>query len=457
MGVTQTTGDVLNVVGGGLAGTEAAWQAAQLGVDVVLWEMRPHRMTPAHVGDKLAELVCSNSLGSDLPDRAAGLLKAELRRLGSLVLACADETRVPAGGALAVGREQFAELVTQRIEAHPRITLERAEVKRVPGGPSVIATGPLTSSALADDIGRLVGTEYLYFYDALAPIVTAASINMQVAFRASRYGRGEDERGDYVNCPMNEEEYHRFIEALLAAERVELRDFERDDPHFFEGCLPVEVLAARGPDALAFGPLRPVGLTDPRTGKRPYAVVQLRQDDLAGTLYNLVGFQTNLRWPEQRRVFRLIPGLENAEFVRFGQMHRNTFLNAPRLLDATMQYRGRDDLFFAGQITGVEGYIGNAGTGLLAGINAARRMAGQPLWMLPGETMLGALAHYISHAEAKRFQPMKANFGIMPPLDPPVRSKRQRYSRYSERALESLERFLERQSQGQPGRVSSDG
>ncbi len=457
MGVTRATGDVLNVVGGGLAGTEAAWQAAQLGVEVVLWEMRPHRMTPAHVGDKLAELVCSNSLGSDLPDRAAGLLKAELRRLGSLVLACADETRVPAGGALAVGREQFAELVTQRIEAHPRITLGRAEVKRVPGGPAIIATGPLTSSALADDIGRLVGTEYLYFYDALAPIVTAGSINMRVAFRASRYGRGEDERGDYINCPMNEEEYHRFIEALLTAERVELREFERDDPHFFEGCLPVEVLAARGPDALAFGPLRPVGLTDPRTGKRPYAVVQLRQDDLAGTLYNLVGFQTNLRWPEQRRVFHLIPGLEHAEFVRLGQMHRNTFLNAPQLLDATMQFRGRDDLFFAGQITGVEGYIGNAGTGLLAGINAARRMAGQPLWTLPGETMLGALAHYISHAEAKRFQPMKANFGIMPPLDPPVRNKRQRYNRYSERALESLERFLERQGQVQPGRVSSDG
>ncbi|HEC23163.1 MAG TPA: FADH(2)-oxidizing methylenetetrahydrofolate--tRNA-(uracil(54)-C(5))-methyltransferase TrmFO [Chloroflexi bacterium] len=433
---------VLNVVGGGLAGSEAAWQAAERGIEVILWEMRPHRMTPAHVSDRLAELVCSNSLGSDLPDRAGGLLKAELRRLGSLILACADEARVPAGGALAVGRERFAELVTQRIEAHPRITIRREEVTRVPEGPVIIATGPLTSSALAEDIGRLVGEAYLYFYDALAPIVTRDSINMEIAFRASRYGRGEDEEGDYINCPLNEEEYRRFVEALLSAKRIELRDFEKEDPKFFEGCLPIEVQAARGPDALAFGPLRPVGLIDPRTGKRPYAVVQLRQDDLAGTLYNMVGFQTNLLWPEQRRVFRLIPGLENAEFVRLGQMHRNTFLNAPRLLRPTLQYRGRDDLFFAGQITGVEGYVGNAGTGLLAGINAARLMKGEPLWVLPPETMLGALIHYICHADPRHFQPMKANFGILPPLEPPVRNKRQRYARYSERALAALEAFL---------------
>lgn len=433
---------VLNVVGGGLAGSEAAWQAAERGIEVILWEMRPHRMTPAHVSDRLAELVCSNSLGSDLPDRAGGLLKAELRRLGSLILACADEARVPAGGALAVGRERFAELVTQRIEAHPRITIRREEVTRVPEGPVIIATGPLTSSALAEDIGRLVGEAYLYFYDALAPIVTRDSINMEIAFRASRYGRGEDEEGDYINCPLDEEEYRRFVEALLSAKRIELRDFEKEDPKFFEGCLPIEVQAARGPDALAFGPLRPVGLIDPRTGKRPYAVVQLRQDDLAGTLYNMVGFQTNLLWPEQRRVFRLIPGLENAEFVRLGQMHRNTFLNAPRLLRPTLQYRGRDDLFFAGQITGVEGYVGNAGTGLLAGINAARLMKGEPLWVLPPETMLGALIHYICHADPRHFQPMKANFGILPPLEPPVRNKRQRYARYSERALAALEAFL---------------
>ena len=433
---------VLNVIGGGLAGSEAAWQAAQRGIDVVLWEMRPHRMTPAHVTDRLAELVCSNSLGSDLLDRAGGLLKAELRRLGSLIMACADETRVPGGGALAVGREAFAQRVTERIAAHPRITLRREEATRIPDGPTIIATGPLTSEALAEEIAALVGADYLYFYDALAPIVRAESIDMTIAFRASRYGRGEDEGGDYINCPMTEEEYRVFVEALLSAERIPLRNFEREDPAFFEGCLPIEVLAARGMDALAFGPLRPVGLVDPRTGKRPYAVVQLRQDDIAATLYNLVGFQTNLRWPEQQRVFRLIPGLERAEFVRFGQMHRNTFLNAPVLLRPTMQYRGRDDLFFAGQITGVEGYVGNAGTGLLAGINSARLLHGQPLWVLPRETMLGALVYYICHADPQHFQPMKANFGLLPPLDRRVRDKHKRYMAYATRALEVLERFL---------------
>ncbi len=432
----------LQVIGGGLAGSEAAWQAAEQGVDVILWEMRPVRQTPAHVTDRLAELVCSNSLGSDLPDRAGGLLKAELRRLGSLILACAEEARVPAGGALAVGRDRFAELVTERIAAHPRITVRREEATAIPDGPAIIASGPLTSPALAAAIGGLVGEDYLYFYDALAPIVTLESIDMTVAFRASRYGRGEEAEGDYINCPMTREEYERFVDALLKAERIELRSFEQEDPAFFEGCLPVEVLAARGRDALAYGPLRPVGLTDPRTGKRPYAVVQLRQDDAAGTLYNLVGFQTNLRWPEQRRVLRLIPGLENAEFVRMGQMHRNTFLNSPRLLWPTMQYRGRGDLFFAGQITGIEGYVGNAGSGLLAGINAARQIKGLPLWILPPETMLGALAHYVCHTAAEHFQPMKANFGLLPPLEPPVRNKRQRYEAYSARALRALEAFL---------------
>jgi methylenetetrahydrofolate--tRNA-(uracil-5-)-methyltransferase len=299
---------VIHVVGGGLAGSEAAWQAAERGVDVVLWEMRPQASTPAHVTDKLAELVCSNSLGSDLPDRAGGLLKEELRRLDSLILACADQTRVPAGGALAVGREEFADCVTHRIESHPRITLRREEVKQVPDGITVIASGPLTSSALAEDIGALVGEEYLYFYDALAPIVTRESIDMSVAFTASRYGRGEDEAGDYINCPFDEEQYRAFVAALVAAERIELRDFEQEDSKFFEGCLPVEVLASRNESALAFGPLRPVGLVDPHTGQRPYAVAQLRQDDAAGTLLNLVGFQTNLRWPEQRRVLRMIPG-----------------------------------------------------------------------------------------------------------------------------------------------------
>ena len=429
----------ITVVGGGLAGSEAAWQAVERGVGVTLYEMRPHKTTPAHVSDHLAELVCSNSLGSDLPDRAAGVLKAELRHLGSLALACADETRVPAGGALAVDREAFATEVTRRIEAHPRITIVREELVAIPDGPAVIATGPLTSALLAEAIAQLTGQEYLYFYDALAPIVSAESVDMSVAFRASRYGKGD---ADYINCPMTEEEYGRFIDALLAAERIPLRDFERENAQFFEGCLAVEVLAARGREALAFGPLRPVGLTDPRTGRRPYAVVQLRQDNLTGTLYNLVGFQTNLRYGEQERVFRLIPGLEQAEFVRFGHMHRNTFINSPLLLEPTMAFRARPGLFFAGQITGVEGYVGSVGSGWVAGVNAARFVLGEALLELPPTTMLGALCHYVSRAEAESFQPMKANFGLMPPLDPPVRNKRRRYQVYAERALSDLKRQI---------------
>jgi methylenetetrahydrofolate--tRNA-(uracil-5-)-methyltransferase len=431
----------ITVVGGGLAGSEAAWQAAERGVHVTLYEMRPHRMTPAHVSDRLAELVCSNSLGSDLPDRAAGLLKAELRRLDSLVLACADATRVPAGGALAVDREQFAAEVTRRVEDHPDIDLVREEVTAIPEGPTVIATGPLTSNALTRSIAELTGREYLYFYDALAPIVSADSIDLSVAFRASRYGRGD---ADYVNCPMAREEYERFVEALLAAERIPLRDFEREGAgsgkpdRFFEGCLAVEVMAERGRDTLAFGPLRPVGLTDPRTGERPYAVVQLRQDNLAGTLYNIVGFQTNLRYGEQERVFRMIPGLEHAEFVRYGQMHRNTFVNAPLLLEPTMAFRERPGLFFAGQITGVEGYVGSVGGGWVAGVNAARFVLGQEPLVMPQTTMLGALCHYTSRAEQETFQPMKANFGLLPPLEPPVRNKRKRYQAYVERALADL-------------------
>ena len=425
----------ITIVGGGLAGSEAAWQAAERGAQVILYEMRPHKMTPAHVGDRLAELVCSNSLGSNLPDRAAGLLKAELRTLHSLVLACADGSRVPAGGALAVDRELFAAEVTRRIEAHPRIHLVREEVTAIPKGPTVIATGPLTSDALAEGIGELTGQEHMYFYDALAPIVAADSIDTSVVFRASRYGRGD---ADYINCPMTEEEYDRFVELLVTAERFPLRDFEQEDARFFEGCLPVEVLAARGRDTLAFGPLRPVGLTDPRTGKRPYAVVQLRQDNMAGTLYNLVGFQTNLRYGEQERVFRLIPGLERAEFVRYGHMHRNTFINAPLLLEPTMGFRGRPDLFFAGQITGVEGYVGSVGSGWVAGVNAARFVLGQEPLVLPRTTMLGALCHYVSHALPEPFQPMKANFGLLPGLLPPVRNKRKRYRAYVARALADL-------------------
>ena len=426
----------LVVVGGGLAGSEAAWQAAQRGIEVIPSEMRPKEMTPAHRTGYLAELVCSNSLGSNLSDRASGLLKEELRRLGSLIIACADEAAVPAGRALAVGRKAFAGLVTQRIAEHHRITLRREEVCHIPQGvPVIIATGPLTSDALAAEIAKLAGQDHLYFYDAMAPIVTLESIDQEKVFHASRYDRGE---ADYINCPMSKEEYYRFVDELVKAETIPLRGFEREDERFFEACLPVEVLAKRGRDALAYGPLRPVGLVDPCTGKRPYAVVQLRQDDLSGTLYNLVGFQTNLRWGEQRRVFRLIPGLGRAEFVRYGQMHRNTFINSPALLHATMQFRRREDLFFAGQITGTEGYVGSTASGLVAGINAARLINGEPLIAFPATTMIGALCRYVTCAEGKNFQPMKPNFGLLPPLEGEVRRKRERYKAYSQRALAHL-------------------
>ncbi len=434
----------LTVVGGGLAGSEAAWQAAERGVDVTLFEMRPVRQTPAHTSDRLAELVCSNSLGSVRLDRAGGLLLEELARLGSLILTVARETAVPAGHALAVDRDAFAAGVTDAVGHHPRIRLVRQEVCRVPDGPAIVATGPLTSDAFALDLVRLTGEDHLYFYDALAPVVTAESIDMTVAFRQSRYGRGEMEAGDYINCPLTKPEFEEFVSALLGAGRIELHDFEREDKRFFEGCLPIEVAAERGPQVLSFGPMRPVGLTDPRTGRRPYAAVQLRQDNAAGTLYNLVGFQTNIRWPEQRRILRLIPGLERAEFVRLGQMHRNTYLNAPLLLHSTLQSRERGDLFFAGQLTGIEGYAGNVASGLAAGTNAARLLAGLEQLTLPRTTVLGALCHYITHAAPEHFQPMKANFGILPPLDPPVRKKRERNRAYAERALADQSVFLER-------------
>jgi methylenetetrahydrofolate--tRNA-(uracil-5-)-methyltransferase len=431
----------LTVIGGGLAGSEAAWQAAQRGLPVVLYEMRPERRTPAHLTDRLAELVCSNSLGSNLPDRAPGLLKEELRRLGSLLVACADATAVPAGGALAVDRDAFAALVTDRILAHPRIELRRREVTAIPAqGPTVIATGPLTAPSLAGQIAALTGSDHLYFYDAMAPIVSGESVDTSIAFRASRYGQAEGE-GDYLNCPLNREEYERFVQELLAAETNPLRDFEREDPHFFEACLPVEVLARRGPRALAYGPLKPVGLTDPRTGRWPHAVVQLRQDNQAASLYNMVGFQTNLKWGEQERVFRLIPGLAGAEFVRYGQMHRNTYINAPAMLRPTLQLRQRPDLLFAGQISGTEGYIGSVASGLVAGLNAARLATGREPLAPPPETMTGALCHYVAGADPGGFQPMKANFGLLPPLDPPVRNKRARYQAYARRALEALERY----------------
>jgi methylenetetrahydrofolate--tRNA-(uracil-5-)-methyltransferase len=441
----------LIVVGGGLAGCEAAWQAAERGLQVSLYEMRPHVHTGAHSGAHLAELVCSNSLGSNLPDRAPGLLKEELRRLGSLLLRIAEDTAVPAGGALAVDRELFSERVTNIIDNHPNIKLVRQEVTQIPEGPVIIASGPLTSARLSEEILRLSGHDHLYFYDAIAPIVTQESIDMSVAYRGSRYERGVRDDGDYINCPMTSEEYDEFVDALLDAERIELREFEKDMElgvragahHFFEGCLPVEILAQRGRKSLAFGPMRPVGLVDPRTGRRPHAVVQLRQDNLAGSLYNLVGFQTNLKFPEQRRVFRLIPGLESAEFVRYGQMHRNTFIYSPTLLSPTLQFRKRQDLFFAGQITGVEGYVGNFATGLLAGWNASRLIRGAKLLELPSTTMLGALCHYITHASASDFQPMKANLGILPPLEDGVRrDKRQRAIAYAARAQTDLEQFM---------------
>ncbi len=432
------------VVGAGLAGSEAAWQLANRGITVHLFEMRPKKFTEAHQTDKFAELVCSNSLGARAVDRAMGLLKEELRRLGSLIIAAADATALPAGGALAVGRAEFSDYITEALHRHPNILIHREEVTDIPSEPTIIATGPLTSPALADRIRELAGQDYLYFYDALAPIVTLESIKMPPCWRQSRYDRDSGaSEGDYINCPLNEEEYRAFVQALREAERIELRQFERDDERFFEACLPVEVLALRGEDALAFGPMRPVGLRDPRTGKRPFAVVQLRQDNLAGTLYNLVGFQTNIRWPEQKRIFRMIPGLEEAEFVRLGQMHRNTFINAPALLHPTLQWRDREDLFFAGQIIGTEGYVGSTAGGLLAGLNLARYLQEQAPLVMPRVTMMGALFWYVTHAEPKEFQPMKANFGLLPPLQPRVRRKRERYQKYAARALAALDAWIQ--------------
>lgn len=439
----------LIVIGGGLAGSEAAWQAAQRGLKVRLYEMRPVVQTGAHQTSALAELVCSNSLGSNLPDRASGLLKNETRLLGSMLLECAEQASLPAGGALAVDRELFARKVTQRIESHPNIEIVREEVRAIPKSPTIIASGPLTSPALSQSIAELSGEEHLFFFDAIAPIVHAESINMQIAFRASRYDTGEQDEGDYINCPFTKDEYYAFVEALLKAERIELRAFEDaiksgvKAGHFFEGCLPVEIIAERGVDSLAFGPMRPVGLRDPRTGKRPYAVVQLRQDNLAGSLYNLVGFQTNLKFPEQKRALRMIPGLENAEFMRYGQMHRNTFIASPKLLRPTLQHIRRDDLFFAGQITAVEGYMGNIATGLLAGINAARFHHRESPLALPQTTMLGALCHYVTHADLKDFQPMKANFGILPPIEFTSKvGKRERGAGYAERSLADLQLMM---------------
>jgi len=425
----------ITVIGAGLAGSEAAWQIAQHGHPVRLYEMRPVKTTAAHATEHCAELVCSNSFGSQLPDRASGLLKWEIEQFDSLILSVAKQHAVPAGGALAVDREAYAREVTRRLESHPKIEIVRQEMLHISDkGIIVVASGPLTSDAMVKAIQHITGESYLYFYDALAPILEAESIDQTIAFRASR--REETVEGDYLNCPMTKEEYERFIDALLAAEKTELKEFEKNI--FFESCLPIEVLASRGRQALAFGPMRPIGLIDPRSGRRPYAVVQLRQDNAAGSLYNIVGFQTNMKWGVQEEVLRLIPGLEKAEFVRLGQMHRNTFINSPRLLKPTLQFKNRDTLLFAGQITGVEGYMGNAATGMLAGLNAARLVESKEPLIFPPETMLGALCHYITQAEAKTFQPMKAAFCILPALDNPPRDKRLRAQMMVQRAQDAL-------------------
>lgn len=428
----------VSVIGAGLAGCEAAWTLANAGIPVKLFEMKPHRFSPAHSGAGFAELVCSNSLKADRLGSAGGLLKAEMRMLGSLLLDCADQCRVPAGGALAVDRDDFSRLVTQKIESHPLIAVYRTELAEIPDDNVIIATGPLTSDALAARISELIGGEALSFYDAAAPIVEADSLDMDKVFFAARYGRGDD---DYINCPLTKDEYDAFYDALVAAESAPLKDFDKPQT-VYEGCMPVEVLAKRGRDALRFGPLKPVGLTDPQTGKRPWAVVQLRRENAAGTLYNLVGFQTNLKFPEQKRVFSMITGLENAVFSRFGVMHRNTFIDSPRLLNGDFALKKDPRIVFAGQISGVEGYMESAASGIIAAKQLAKRICGEPELRLPADTMLGALCAYISDESVKNFQPMGANMGLLPPLTQKIRDKRERYQAIAERAVESLKQAV---------------
>ena len=430
--------EVINVIGGGLAGAEAAWRAAEEGNRVILFEMRPKKSTPAHKSDKLAELVCSNTLGGIEVTTPRGLLKAEMELLGSLVVEAAKKSRVPAGGALAVDREKFADYITGKVESHPLIEVVREEVTELPKeGITVVATGPLTSEAFSNYLREYLGEEELHFYDAISPIVYADSIDYSKCFWGSRYGKGGD---DYLNCPMSKEEYERFYQALMEAEKVPLKDFEK--ACYFEGCMPIEEMAERGKETLLFGPLRPVGLVDPRTGKQPYAVVQLRKENQEGTLLNLVGFQTKLKYPEQKRVFRLIPGLENAEFARFGSIHRNTFINSPKLLLRTLQLKKNPKVLFAGQITGVEGYPESAATGIIAGLNASRIAKGLKPVFPPETTMVGALLKYITTAEPKHFQPMNANFGLLPPLEKKVKGKLNRRKYLAERALRDMEKWL---------------
>jgi methylenetetrahydrofolate--tRNA-(uracil-5-)-methyltransferase len=454
---------MIHIIGGGLAGCEAAWQAASLGVPVTVYEMRPVRATAVHKTDRLAELVCSNSLRGDKLDNAVGLLKEEMRRLGSLVMRAADAHRVPAGAALAVDRERFSQAITDAVHAHPLITVRREEVPRVPSDPTmyplIIATGPLTSDPLSADVAALVGSDHLYFYDAISPIVLAETIDMAKVFRASRWDRSlrasggdeahgpgrtacrlDDGQGDYLNCPLTREEYDRFYDALATAESATVHDFDKEK--FFEGCLPIEVMAHRGRDTLRFGPMKPVGLVDPRTGRTPYAAVQLRQDNIAGDHFSLVGFQTQLKWGEQARVLRLIPGIENAEFVRFGMVHRNTYINGPSVLRETWQTKMRPDLFFAGQISGVEGYVESAASGLVAGRNAAALVRGEEPRVPPRTTAIGALSYYVSHADSRNYQPTNITFGIMAPLDRPPRGKLERKLAVSDRALKALHEWM---------------
>ncbi|HEY4531940.1 MAG TPA: FADH(2)-oxidizing methylenetetrahydrofolate--tRNA-(uracil(54)-C(5))-methyltransferase TrmFO [Kurthia sp.] len=428
----------VNVIGAGLAGSEAAWQIAKRGIQVKLYEMRPVKQTPAHHTDKFAELVCSNSLRANNLTNAVGVIKEEMRQLDSIIIEAADACSVPAGGALAVDRHEFAGYITEKVKNHPLVEVIHEEVTEIPkDGITIVATGPLTSPDLAKAIQEATGLDYLYFYDAAAPIIEKDSIDMDKVYLKSRYDKGE---AAYLNCPMNEEEFNAFQQALVEAEVAPLKEFEKEK--YFEGCMPIEVMAGRGPKTMLFGPMKPVGLEDPKTGKRPHAVVQLRQDDAAGTLYNLVGFQTHLKWGEQKRVFQMIPGLENVEIVRYGVMHRNTFINSPKVLAPTYQLKTQPNVFFAGQMTGVEGYVESAGSGLIAGINAAQMAMEKDLKIFPAETALGSMARYITEADSKHFQPMNVNFGLFPALDVKLKSKQERGEKQAERALKAISEYI---------------
>lgn len=432
----MTEHNFINVIGAGLAGSEAAWQIAERGIPVKLYEMRPVKKSPAHHTENFAELVCSNSLRSNSLTNAVGLLKEEMRHFNSIIMSNADKYAVPAGGALAVDRSLFSQNITRTLKDHPLIEVIHEEILEIPDGPTIIATGPLTSEHLAKEIAELLGEEYLYFYDAAAPIIEKDSIDFNKVFIASRYDKGE---AAYINCPMNEDEFNRFHDGLINAETAELKSFEKEI--YFEGCMPVEVIGKRGRQTLLFGTMKPVGLIDPKTGKEAHAVVQLRQDNAEGTLYNIVGFQTHLKWGEQKRIISLIPGLENAEIVRYGVMHRNTFINSPKVLEPTYQYKNRNDLFFAGQMTGVEGYVESAASGLIAGINASLIFKGETPLIFPRESALGSMANYITIANSKHFQPMNANFGLLPILPKKIKNKKEKYLQLSNRALEKIQNF----------------